>query len=84
MMDMYLFSCIVHELVVRTAEYFPVARKGGMRDDEVTGRITIGVSYFGVMDTCTIGRGGLDVNKSTTRQMGVQNGIIYHTSTTTS
>ena len=65
-MDANLFSGVVHQLVVCTAEYFPVTGEGGMRDDEVTRRITISISNFGVMDTGAISRGGLGVNRSTT------------------
>ena len=61
-MDMNLFSGVVHELIVCTTEYFPVTRKGRVRDDEVTGGVTIGISNFGVMDTGAISRGGLCVN----------------------
>ena len=59
--DMNLFSCIVHELVVCATEYFPVAREGGMRDDEVTRRVAIGISYFGVVDADPVSRRGLGV-----------------------
>lgn len=45
-----LFSCIVHELVVCTAEYLPITRKGWVRDDEVVRRIAISISYLCVMD----------------------------------
>ena len=58
---MNLFSCIVHELVVCATEYFPVAREGGMRDDEVTRRVAIGISYFGVVDADPVSRRGLGV-----------------------
>lgn len=82
-MDMDLFSGVVHELVVCTTEYFPVTREGGMWDDEVACRITIGVSYFGVMDTDAIGRGGLGINWSTIYQRrGMRDNFV--TSTTSS
>ena len=69
------FSGVVHELVVYTTQYFPVTREGRMRDDEVTGRITISISYFGVMDTGAISRGGLGFDLSTISQRrGVRNG----------
>ena len=35
-MDTNLLSRVVHELVIYTTEYLPVARESGMRDDEVT------------------------------------------------
>lgn len=64
---MNLFPSVVHQLIVRTTEYFPVTREGRMRYDEVTRRITISISYFGVMDTGTISRGGLGADKSIIR-----------------
>lgn len=59
MVGMNLFSGIMHELVVCTAKYFPISREGGMRDDKITRRITISISYFGVMNTDAIGRNRL-------------------------
>lgn len=61
---MNLFSCIVHELVVRTTEYFPVTREGGVWDDEVTCRVAIGVSYLSVVDADPVSLRGLGVQKS--------------------
>ena len=62
-MNANLFSGVVHELVVCTTEYFPVTRKRGMRDDEIACRITISTSYFGVMNTDAVSRGGLGFDK---------------------
>jgi len=66
-MDTNLFSRVVHELVVRTTKYFPVAWEGGMRYDEVTRRVAISVSYFGIVDADPVCRRGLGVYMSTTK-----------------
>ena len=63
-MNANLLSRIVHELVVCTTEYSPEARKGRMWDDEVTCRVTISVSYLGVVDADPVSRRGLDVRMS--------------------
>ena len=61
MVDMNLFSHVVDELVICTTDYLPVAGKSGMRDDEVTRGVAIGVTYFGVVDTDPMSCRGLSV-----------------------
>jgi len=59
--DTNLLSCIVHELVVRATEYFPVSWEGGMWNEEVARRVTISISYFYVVDAHPVSRRGLDL-----------------------
>ena len=60
-----LFPRVVHELVICASEYLPVTREGWMRDDEVTRRVAVCISYFGVVDTDPVSRRGLGTHKST-------------------
>lgn len=60
-----LLSRVVHELVVRTTEYLPVTREGGVRDDEVATRIAISIPYFRVMNTNAVSRRRLGLHTST-------------------
>ena len=83
-MDTNLLSRVVHELVVCTTEYFPVAREGGMRCDEVARRVAISTSYFGIVDADPVSRCGLGVYVSTTHpKMTVWRCVEYHHTSTT-
>ena len=84
--DANLLSSVVHELVVCTAEYFPIARKGGMWDDKVIRRVAISISYLGIVDTDSVSRRGLGGRMSTTHPR-VTTWLCmerYHTSITNS
>ena len=65
-----LLSRVVHELVVCAAKYFPVTRECRMWDDKVTRRVTIGISYFGVVDADLVSGRGLGVHVSDASKSG--------------
>jgi len=60
-----LLPRVVHELVVRATDYLPVTREGWMRDDEVTCRVAVPISYFSIVDADSISRRGLGIYRST-------------------
>jgi len=82
-METNLLPRVVHKLVISATEYLPVTREGWMRDDEITRRVAVRISYFSVVDADPIIWRGLGVHKSTIDpEVAAQQSVEYYRTST--